>query len=247
MKCPTCKKTVRRGQTVCAFCGALVGEPPPPSYVTKQDTFQAPTFERQRGPVVREPAMEESDWPVFGPMVEGERESPAEPGEEPGTPSAPARPTPPAWVRLISPIFFILVFVVAQYWLRESEQSRPSRSEQPAETQPVLRQGGFVSELPEGHTVQPRTVFSRQDDPRIIFISTWRGSPRGHSYDVEWQSPAGTTRPSASVQASTQPGGRGFSVIATLNLDSSLPAGLWRVEVSQDNRVVSRYSFQLKE
>jgi hypothetical protein len=156
-------------------------------------------------------------------------------------------PKPPAWVRFISPLFFLALFLVTQYWLRDSERPQPDRPERAAESQPTLRQGAFAGELPQGRAVATRTVFSLQGDRQIVFISSWRGSPRGHSYEVEWHAPDGAAHPSSNVVANTAPGGEGFSVIATLELNAALPLGEWRVEVSQDEEIVSRFAFRLNE
>ncbi|MBI3933656.1 MAG: hypothetical protein HY316_03130 [Acidobacteria bacterium] len=242
MKCPTCGKGLKKGQAVCAFCGALAGEPGSKASATKPGDFHPPSFEEKKTPPVREIATEEHEWPAFETMEEE-----SHPERAPDTPeqSAPAHPKPPAWVRLISPLFFILVFLVTQFWLRDSE---PPRS---ADSQPVLRQAGFSENIPDiqgaGQPASRKTVFSRQENRQIIFFSTWNGSPSGHKYSVVWHSPDGATHRSSQVSAKSLSGGRQFSVIATLLLEPSLPVGQWRVEVSQDGREAGRYTFQLTE
>ena len=241
MKCPTCGKAVKKGQAVCTVCGAMTGGPTPKSSAAKPSEFHPPSIEEKKFPTVGDRAAEEHERPPLEPM-----EDASHPELSPDTPeqSAPARPTPPAWVRFISPLFFILVFLATQFWLRDSE---PSRSPRPEDSQPVLRQAEFAGDVPDGQAVETRTTFSLQDDQQIVFISTWGGSPRGHSYAVEWYSPGGATHPSSNVLANTAPEGGGFSVIATLELDASLPLGEWHVEVSQDGKVVSQYIFRLKQ
>lgn len=241
MKCPTCGKAVKKGQSVCTVCGALADEPTPKSSAAKPGEFHPPSLEEKKRPAVGELAAEEHEWLPFEPMRdESHPELPADWPER----SAPARPTPPAWVRFIAPLFFVLVFLATQFWLRDSELSRPPR---PADSQPVLRQAEFAGDVPHGRTTESRTIFSLQDDQQIVFISRWGGSPRGHSYAVEWHSPGGATYPSQNVRANTAPEGGGFSVIATLGLDAALPLGEWHVEVSQDEKVVSQYTFRLEE
>ena len=245
MKCPTCGKTVNKDQPVCAFCGAMTGGPAAIPSATQSGEFHPPSFEQKKPPRVGEPGPEAQDRPVLE-TPEGAEEFPELAPDAPQESESP-QPKPPAWVRFVSPLFFVVLFLVTQFWLRDSDRSSPPGSEQTAESGPTLRQGTFAAEIPDGRAAETRTVFSLRDDRQIVFVSSWRGSPRGHSYEVEWHSPDGAAHPSSNVVASTAPGGEGFSVIATLEMTPALPLGEWRVEVSQDEEIVSRFAFRLNE
>jgi hypothetical protein len=247
MKCPTCGKTVKRGQLTCAFCGAMTGEPTPKVSAAGPGDFRPPASRENKPTLARDVATEEREWPSFETMEEeGLPESGEDAPHAPG-PTAAQQPKPPAWVRFISPLFFVLLFLITQFWLRDSDRSSPTRSEQPVETQPSLRQGIFASEIPDGQPIERRTVFSLHDDRQIVFVSTWRGSPSGHSYSVNWYSPDAAQHPSSFASTNESAGGAEFSVICTLQLNSALPLGEWRVEVTQDEEIVSRYAFRLND
>ena len=240
MKCPTCGKPVKRGQATCPFCGAMAGEATPKSAAAKPSDFHPPSFEEKKAQPGGGPEAGQQEWPTFETM---EEQSP--PVAEPSTPgkAPPARPAPPPWVRLISPLFFILVALAMQYWVRNSDS--------PADSQPTLRDAGFSSSVPNaqdaGQPVSRKINFSLKDDRQVVFFSTWSGAPAGHSYSVVWNSPDGGTRRSSQTFTRAQSGGRQFSYIASLMLGPSLPLGQWRADVSQDREVVSRYTFQLQE
>lgn len=240
MKCPTCGKPVKRGQSICSFCGAMVAEATPKSPAAKPSDFHPPSFEEKNPPPGGKFETEEQEWPSFETM-EGKSPTVAEPSTAEKAP--PARPAAPAWVRLISPLFFILIALAMQYWVRNSDS--------PADSQPVLRDAGFSASVPSaqdaGQSVSRKTNFSLKDDRQVVFFSTWSGTPAGHSYSVVWHSPDGGTRRSSQTFTRSQSGGRQFSYVATLMLGSSLPLGQWRLELSQDREVVSRYTFQLQE
>ena len=240
MKCPTCGKPVKRGQATCPFCGALAGGATLTSPAAKPSDFHPPSFEEKKAQPGGGPEASQQEWPTFETM---EEQSP--PVAEPSTPgkAPPARPAPPAWVRLISPLFFILIALAMQYWVRNSNNS--------ADDQPVLRDAGFSASVPSaqdaGQTVSRKSVFSIKNDRQVVFFSTWSGAPAGHSYSVVWHSPDGGTRRSSQVFTRAQSAGQQFSYIASLMLGPALPLGQWRVDLSQDREVVSRYTFQLQE
>ena len=240
MKCPTCGKPVKRGQATCPFCGALAGGATLTSPAAKPSDFHPPSFEEKKAQPGGGPEASQQEWPTFETM---EEQSP--PVAEPSTAekAPPARPAPPAWVRLISPLFFILIALAMQYWVRNSNN--------PADDQPVLRDAGFSASVPSAQdaaqTVSRKSVFSIKNDRQVVFFSTWSGAPAGHSYSVVWHSPDGGTRRSSQVFTRAQSAGQQFSYIASLMLGPALPLGQWRVDLSQDREVVSRYTFQLQE
>ena len=242
MKCPTCGKAVRKGEPVCSNCGAMAPGAAPAVSASRSQEFQLPSLKELKKSPQREPgpAPEERGWPALDTLEE--EETPHAPAEE-----AAPRPKPPAWVRFISPLFFVVLFLVTQFWLRDSGRPNREAGEGAEASQPTLRQGGFTGEIPEGRMVETRTVFSLESDRQIVFVSTWRGSPDSHSYSVEWYSPDGTAHSYSDVTPRAAPGGDGFSIIATMDLETSLPLGEWRAEVSQDEEIVSRYAFRLNE
>jgi hypothetical protein len=212
----------------------------PKASAARTGELQLPSLKGLKKSLSNEPEPKERDWPVLdAPEEEAAPEAPAD--------TVTPQPKPPAWVRFISPLFFVVLFLVAQFWLRDSGRPRTDRSEGAAESSPTLRQGGFAGEIPQGRAVETRTEFSLQEDRQIVFVSTWRGSPEGHDYSVEWFSPDGTAHSYSDVVPRTSPGGDGFSLIASLELDFSLPLGEWRAEISQDDEIVSRYAFRLNE
>jgi hypothetical protein len=213
----------------------------PEVLVSQPQGFQIPSLKELKKSPRTEPALEpeERGWPPFDTLEE--EVPPRAPAEE-----AAPRPKPPAWVRFISPLFFVVLFLVTQFWLRDSGRPRRDLPGGSGASQPTLREGGFTGEIPEGRMVETRTVFSLENDRQIVFVSTWSGSPGGHSYSVEWYSPDGGAHSYSDVAPSAAPGGEGFLIIATMDLDASLSLGEWRAEVSQDEEIVSRYAFRLE-
>jgi len=173
MKCPTCGKTVNKGQPVCAFCGAMTGGPAAIPSATQSGEFHPPSFEQKKPPRVGEPGPEAQDRPILE-TPEGAEEFPELAPDAPQESESP-QPKPPAWVRYVSPLFFVVLFLVTQFWLRDSDRSSPPGSEQTAESGPTLRQGTFAAEIPDGRTAETRTVFSLRDDRQIVFVRLGAG------------------------------------------------------------------------
>jgi len=245
MKCPTCGRPVKQGQAICQFCGAMVGGPAVKASAAKPDEFRPPVFEEETSPSNSDRPPDKyakHDEPVFAPA---EEESPAESATEASLPSSPPRPAPPAWVRLVSPLFFFLVFLATQFWLRDS----PSPPDNPAP--PNLREAGFTESLPEAdpfrRPVRLKSDFSLKDNRRVVFFSSWSGSRGSHEYTVDWHSPDGATHRSSQVIVQPPTADKSFSVLAVLVLEPLFPLGVWRAEVSRDGRRLGSYTFRLRE
>src|SRR3972149_2153333 len=54
MKCVTCGKTVKKGEAVCAFCGAMTGEPAPKAAATQPGEFHLPTLTEKKSTPAKE-------------------------------------------------------------------------------------------------------------------------------------------------------------------------------------------------
>lgn len=245
MKCPTCGRTVKQGQSICQYCGAMVGGLAAKTSAGKPDEFRPPVFDAKAPPATSDHTPDQhemADEPVFGQAEEG---SSAESATESSLPSSPPRPAPPAWVRLVAPLFFFLVFLATQFWLRDS----PSPPDTPEP--PNLRQAGFTESLPGEdplrRPVRLKSDFSLKDNRRVVFISSWRESRGSHQYTVDWRSPDGATHRSSQVIVQPPSADRSFTVLAVLVLEPLFPLGVWRAEISQDGQRLGSFTFRLRE
>jgi len=197
MKCPTCGKSAKQGQEVCSNCGALVAD----MSSLKKSNLRTPDMEELRRAVLRKlaPATPETKPPAaptgMPTMEEAEEDFEPEAMEPTPAPSGPPQPAPPPWVRWISPIFFLLVFFVVQFWLRDSRQVPQSDSE------PVLRQVVLCESVSGGRAVNPKTAFSVREDRQVVLFGRWQGDPEGHSFVLRVYAPDGTRRTDSAVRA----------------------------------------------
>jgi hypothetical protein len=156
-------------------------------------------------------------------------------------PSGTPQPAPPPWVRWISPIFFLLVFFVLQFWLRDARRV-PGDS-----AQPVLRQAVLCESVSGGRAVNPKTVFSLREDRQVALFGRWEGDPENHSFVLRVYAPDGTRRTDPAVRVSAGESRRDFAAEAAFALEPSMPLGQWRVEFLVDLERVARLRFELRE
>jgi hypothetical protein len=253
MKCPTCGESIKKGQAVCSFCGALAS-PETPQPTLRQSGMQPPALPRASSPPappqpaafeeIRPATMEEigedqQPWPEVGfpsdlPVPESRPAAPA------SSPMGAGRRTPPAWTRLIAPLFYVLVFLALQFWMRDTQREDAGRP-------PVLQTAGTCEQVVNGQPTRPKSVFSKREDRQVVFFSTWRGSPAEHQYAVRWRSPDGATINASPAPTVTSASGREFTVEAKLPIEPSRATGLWRAEVLQDSKTMATSSFELAD
>jgi hypothetical protein len=244
---------LKNGQTICSYCGALAdaGSSRP---TVRPSGLQPPAFPSSTPPPVptkptvfediRPAKVEEIDdqigerreaWPdAESPMG---MPAPRIPSGEPQPPTT-ALPKPPGWVRLVTPIFYVLIFLALQYWMRNSQREN-------ADHAPALQTSAICERVEKGQPIGPKSVFSKGEDRQVTFVSTWSGDHEGHRYEIAWHSPDSATLSASPAITPTSPSHDEFTVAATLPLGPSLATGLWRVTISQDGHDVGASSFQL--
>ena len=197
-----------------------------------------------------EPAFRQPAGPVWEEEWEGaaaveEKEEPPSPVEERPR-GAPAQPPPAAgtkissfW-RLLTILLFFLIPLV-NFFLRDSRFGSES-----GET-PVVQRLVFCEDIREGRPVNPKEVFARQRDARVVAYGIWRGTRGQHAYSLRWYTPEGKLIPGSATVTRYQPGESEFFTYGILPLRPDLPPGKWQVEVVMDRRVQPRSSFELQE
>jgi hypothetical protein len=241
MNCPTCGKSVRHGQQVCSYCGALIAD----LGSAKKSGLRTPELEKLQRAVLRKlapatPGAGPPEMPTAAPEMEEEEEFKPEEVEPAPARSGTPQPTPPPWMRWVSPIFFLIVFFVLQFWLRNPEPV-------PRDTaQPVLRQAVLCESVSEGRPLGPKTAFSLRADRQVTLFGRWEGDPANHSFTLRVYAPDGTRRTDPAVRV-TPEGRQGFTTEVAFALEPSLPLGQWRVELMLDLERAARLPFELRE
>ena len=251
MKCPTCGKWLKKGQAICPYCGALAdaGSSQP---TIRQSGLQPPAFPSATPPAVpTKPTVFEDIRPAKVEEIDdeiGERREAWPDAESPlGMPAPPistrqplppttARPKPPGWVRLVAPIFYVLIFLALQFWMRNSRRESADRT-------PKVH----ATALCAGSCDNPKSVFSKKEDIQVVFLSTWTGEKDGHRFEIVWHSPDNKNLPGTPEFGPSTSDDADFVVTARLPIGPSLPIGLWRTEISLDGRRAAAMSFQLVE
>jgi hypothetical protein len=144
-------------------------------------------------------------------------------------------------MRWVSPLFFLIVFVAMQYWVRDTP-----RQQRTATSQPALVDGGICETISGGVPAGRKSVISLRSDGQVCFFAMWRGNPEEHSYSARWIAPDGRERPGPDLVL-TPRGSREFTLSAARILEPTLPLGIWRIELFQDEEPVARYNFRLIE
>jgi len=242
MTCPTCGKSAKPGQQVCSHCGALITD----LSSVKTSDLRTPDVEEFRRAVPRKlapatPQAPHPTGPTATPTMEEEEDFGPEEMESAPEPSGTPQPAPPPWVRWISPIFFLLVFFVLQFWLRDSRRV-PGDS-----AQPVLRQAVLCESVSGGRPINPKTVFSLREDRQVTLFGRWEGDPEDHSFVLRVYAPDGTRRTDPAVRVSAAASGGDFITEVAFALEPPMPLGQWRVELLVDLERVARLDFDLKE
>lgn len=160
------------------------------------------------------------------------------------SPAAPA-PSPPKYaglLRILFPLLFILI-PLFNLLVRNS----PFGSE--PDEKPVLQETQFFENIAGGRLVNPQTVFSLSQHQRVVVFARWSGSRGRHSYTFRWYTPEGNPLPNTSTVTRFQfgSGDDAFSAYGVLPLRSGLPVGTWRVEITVDEEIQGRPTFELRE
>ena len=167
----------------------------------------------------------ESAWPL--------------PEAESRVPAPQRRPQPSLLFRLLLPLIFLLI-PLFNYLFWDSPANPWSRQ------QPELEQAVFCEGIRDGLPVNTKSVFSLRNDRQVVFHGRWRGSRTAHTFSLRWFTPEGN--PYKTTAALRYALGRDeFSTHTALPLEAGMSLGEWRVEVSSDQKVVARLSFQLQE
>ncbi len=237
MQCPTCGKTFRKGQEVCSHCGALLTNSSLADPRRAVTVFSPEAAHRQpQEPVLPEewgePAVAEEEEHPF-PDPEWSADAPTEPPPAAG-------PKTSSWWRLLTVLAFFLIPLV-NYFLRDGRiGSEPGEA-------PTVQQLAFCEDIQQGRPVNPKEVFSLQEDTRVVAFGIWKGARGEHNYSLQWYTPDGRLFPAAATVTRHQPGAEEFFTYGILPLRSDLPLGKWQVEAVMDRRVQTRSGFELRE
>ena len=203
-------------------------ESPAQGPVQEKQTFPPETFERE--------------------LEDLEEETGPEPGTAegaPGTPSPSPPPPQPKYAGLLRILFPLLFILIPLYNLLVRNIPLDSESDE----RPVLQETQFFENIAGGRLVNPQTVFSRSRHQRVVVFARWNGSRGRHSYTFRWLTPQGNPLLNTSTVTRFQfgSGDDSFSAYAILPLNAGLPTGTWRVEITVDEDVQARPTFELRE
>jgi hypothetical protein len=145
-------------------------------------------------------------------------------------------------LRFLFPLLFILIPLYNLLVRNIPLDSEPDE-------RPVLQETQFFENIAGGRLVNPQAVFSLSRHQRVVVFARWNGSRGRHSYTFRWLTPQGSPLPSTSTVTRFQFGSSddSFSAYAILPLNAGLPAGTWRVEITVDEEVQARPTFELRE
>ncbi|MBI4442892.1 MAG: hypothetical protein HY649_05905 [Acidobacteria bacterium] len=241
MRCPTCGKKIGRGELACSYCGAMASTDAwqkkpaaePAAQGAKESSWEAilqqlgqPREQQSEAAEAEEEAAEtESAWPL--------------PEAESRVPAPQRRPQPSLLFRLLLPLIFLLI-PLFNYLFWDSPANPWSNQK------PELEQALFCEGIRDGLPVNAKSVFSLQNDRQVVFHGRWRGSRMAHTFSLRWFTPEGN--PYKTTAALRYALGRDeFSTHTALPLEAGMSLGEWRAEVSSDQEVVARLTFQLQE
>ncbi len=161
------------------------------------------------------------------------------PADRPETPPPAQQPKYAGLLRILFPLIFILIPLV-NLLVRNSPFDTDER--------PVLQETQFFENVSAGEFSNPKTVFSRSQDERVVLVARWSGTRGRHEYLFRWYTPEGHVLPNNSSVSRFQ-FGRGddtFSAYALLPLNPELPLGEWRVEIAVDGDLQGQPTFEMQ-